>query len=79
MQSSPLVHLPKLKRLQISLPLEVCCSVNSGGVTMLGLTGRPKRAAIGTLSRKERLLLVPPDGLYPVLGCGTRLLLVGLG
>ena len=77
MQSSPLAHLPKLKRLQISLPLEVCVALSTVGV--LGLTGGPKHAAIGTLSRKERLLLVPPDGLYPVLGCGTRLLLVGLG
>ena len=55
----------------------VCCSVNNGGVRLDWWT---QRTAMGTLSQNERLLLVPPDGLFPalVLGCGTILLLVGL-
>ena len=37
-------------------------------VGVLGLTGGLKRAVIGTLSPKEWLLLVPPDGLFPYWG-----------
>ena len=57
MQSSALVHLPRLKRLQISLPVEVCVALSI--VVVFGLTGGPKRAVIGALSRKalDRLLL----------------------
>ena len=73
MQSSALVHFPRLKRLQISLPLEVCVALSV--VVVFGLTGGPKRAVIGALSRKGRLLLVALDRLLLELVCGYTLLL----
>ena len=59
MQLLPLVHLPRLKRLQISLPLEACIALST--VVVFGLTGGPRRAVIGALSQKGRLLLVALD------------------
>ena len=72
----PLVHSPRLKRLQISLPLGKCVALSVVGV--LGLTGGPKRAAIGTRSQKDWLVLFPPDRLFPVLKCEATLLDVEL-
>ena len=70
MQSSALVHLPRLKSLQISLPLEVCVALSI--VVAFDLTGGPKRAEIGALSRKGRLLLAL-DRVLLELGCGHML------
>lgn len=43
-QSSPLAHFTRLKRLQISFPLGMCVALHG----VLGLTGGYKCAAIGS-------------------------------
>ena len=55
MQSSPLVHL------------EACVALST--VVVFGLTGGPRCAVIGSLSRKGRLLLVALDELVPTHRC----------
>ena len=74
MHYSSLVNLPRLNHLQISLPLGMCVALSMVGV--LSLIGGPKRAEIGTRSRKDSLLLASPGELCFIPRCGTT---VGLG
>ena len=66
MQSSPLVHLPRLKRLQISLPLEACVALST--VVVFGLTGGPKRAVIvtkGQVAASSTRWIIAQAGVWP--------------
>ena len=64
MQSSPLLRLPRLKCLQICLPLEVCVVLSI--VRVLGWIGGPKHAAIWYSIMNG----ITPDGVLPMLKCG---------